>query len=44
MVSTSYEQAVRKLVPCDSLYSWDDRDESPHPNIDPTAEEDSQKD
>jgi len=34
MVSTSYDQAVRKLVPCDSPYSWD-KGESPHPNINP---------
>lgn len=34
MVSYSYEEAVRKLVSCDSPFEWDESD-SPHPNIDP---------
>ena len=35
MVSYSYDEAVRKLVPCDSPFEWDRRD-SPHPDIDPS--------
>jgi len=35
MVSYSYDEAVRKLCPCDSPYEWERRD-SPHPNIDPS--------
>jgi len=34
MVSYNYEQAVRKLAPCDSPFEWESAD-SPHPNIDP---------
>lgn len=34
MVSYSYDEAVYKLVPCDSPFDWDRRN-SPHPNINP---------
>lgn len=34
MVSYSYDEAIRKLAPCDGPLDYD-RDDSPHPNIDP---------
>lgn len=40
MVSYGYEQAVRKLAPCDSPFEWgrDDR----HPDVDPQEADDGE--
>ena len=38
MVSYSYDEALRKLAPCDSPFDWDRRD-SPHPDVAPPEDD-----